>query len=249
MIHGGMSGAANASQPLGADTVDIDYPMYLINGRSSADPAVIDAAPGEQVRLRLINAAASTPFRIAASGGAMTVVASDGYELHALPAKTLVIGMGERYDVLVRAPRTGSMSLVAQVEGSVPRFRRCFALREVGSQSTMEPPADLTRSGFFGRPPQNPESSLPVRPADQTFDVVEWRNDGLRMGHRCTKRWWGLNTRARGPTNPHEGHEQHHDVASSTPPRHTFQVVNLNHDGPRKDTIAIAPMDSITIEF
>ena len=117
-------------QPLGADTVDIDYPMYLINGRSSADPAVIDAAPGEQVRLRLINAAASTPFRIAASGGAMTVVASDGYELHALPAKTLVIGMGERYDVLVRAPRTGSMSLVAQGKESVPRFRRCFALRK-----------------------------------------------------------------------------------------------------------------------
>ena len=251
MIHGGMSGAANASQPLGADTVDIDYPMYLINGRSSADPAVIDAAPGEQVRLRLINAAASTPFRIAASGGAMTVVASDGYELHALPAKTFVIGMGERYDVLVRAPRTGSMFLVAQVEGKRASVSAMLRAPKVGSQSTMEPPADLTQDPVsLGDLHANPESSLPVRPAHQTFDVTL---NGAMMGYE-----WGIAAPSVGGVSipVREGQRIRMKVTNNTmmwhPVHlhgHTFQVVNLNHDGPRKDTIAIAPMDSITIEF
>ena len=62
---GGMSGMGNS--PLG-DVGDIVYPYYLINGRIPAEPLTLTAKPGQRARIRLINAAADTLFRVALGG-------------------------------------------------------------------------------------------------------------------------------------------------------------------------------------
>jgi len=111
------SSGVDADHPLGTDTADLTYPAYLINGRSAAAPAVYPVAAGQQVRLRLVNAGAATPFRVAFGGGRMTVVATDGYPVTPVATDSLLIGMGERYDVLVTAPATGTVPLVAAAEG------------------------------------------------------------------------------------------------------------------------------------
>ena len=73
------TGAMGAQSPLGDDTGDVRYPLYLVNGRPPSDPPVFDAAPGDRVLLRIINAASDTPFRVAVGGERLTAVATDGY--------------------------------------------------------------------------------------------------------------------------------------------------------------------------
>jgi FtsP/CotA-like multicopper oxidase with cupredoxin domain len=51
---------------------------YLVNGHDSAANWTGLFAPGERVRLRIINASAMTNFNVRIPGLAMTVVAADG---------------------------------------------------------------------------------------------------------------------------------------------------------------------------
>ena len=54
MGMGGMGGHAAG---------DVDYPLYLVNGRAPSDPDVLAAKPGQRVRLRIINAGSDTHLR------------------------------------------------------------------------------------------------------------------------------------------------------------------------------------------
>jgi FtsP/CotA-like multicopper oxidase with cupredoxin domain len=76
--------------------------MYLINGRPTTDPATFPAKPGERLRLRIINAGSDTPFRVALGGHRFTVTHADGFPVEPVEVDALLLGMGERYDVLVR---------------------------------------------------------------------------------------------------------------------------------------------------
>jgi FtsP/CotA-like multicopper oxidase with cupredoxin domain len=67
------------SELLGGDAGDIAYPYYLINGRIPAAPTTFTARPGQRIRIRFINAASDTAFRVALAGHSMTVTHTDGY--------------------------------------------------------------------------------------------------------------------------------------------------------------------------
>ena len=55
----------------------------------------------------MINAGADTAFRVALGGHQMTVTHTDGYPVVPIDIDALLIGMGERYDVIV-TPATAS---------------------------------------------------------------------------------------------------------------------------------------------
>ena len=113
---GAQSMSASDEGPLGDDTGDIAYPFYLVNGRAPSDPAEFAVTPGEAVRLRLVNAASDTPFRVALGGSPLTVIASDGFPVEPVTVDTILLGMGERYDVVVTVA-DGTFPLVASAEG------------------------------------------------------------------------------------------------------------------------------------
>lgn len=65
MGHGNMQDMGHgASSPLG-DAGDVDYPHYLINGRVPTSPSTFEAKPGQRIRVRIINAASDTIFKLA----------------------------------------------------------------------------------------------------------------------------------------------------------------------------------------
>ena len=64
-----LSGARSAL--LGGDAGDVRYPWYLINGRVRTAPRTFAARPGQRARIRFINAAADTTFRVALGGHQM----------------------------------------------------------------------------------------------------------------------------------------------------------------------------------
>lgn len=88
------------------DLADVAYDAFLVNGRPEQHLA---AKPGETIRLRVIDAAASTFFHLSYSGGPMTVVSSDGQAVAPLRMdQPLLIGVAETYDVLVKVPARGA---------------------------------------------------------------------------------------------------------------------------------------------
>jgi FtsP/CotA-like multicopper oxidase with cupredoxin domain len=129
---------------LGGDAGDISYPYYLINGRIPAAPTTFTAKPGQRIRIRLINAGSDTAFRVALAGHTMTVTHTDGYPVLPTEVDAVLMGMGERYDVIVTAG-DGVFPLVASAEGKNAVAR---ALLATGTGSPADPgfrPPELTK--------------------------------------------------------------------------------------------------------
>lgn len=93
------------------------------------------AKPGQRIRIRIINSAADTAFRIALAGHSMTVTHTDGYPVIPTEVDALLIGMAERYDVMVTAAG-GVFPLVALAEGKNALAR---ALLSTGAGSPPDP--------------------------------------------------------------------------------------------------------------
>jgi multicopper oxidase len=107
----GMPDQAKPATPLGDDPGDIRYPLYLVNGRQARSPATLSARPGDRLRLRIVNAAADTAFRLALGGHRLTVTHADGYPVHPVTGDALLLAMGERYDAIVRVQDGVDVSL------------------------------------------------------------------------------------------------------------------------------------------
>ncbi|MEX2578770.1 MAG: multicopper oxidase domain-containing protein [Verrucomicrobiales bacterium] len=86
------------------DISDVWYPSFLVNGR---EEMFIDAKPGEVVRLRLVDGAASTFFYGEFARGPMTIVSADGQAVEPVKHDRLLVGVAETYDVLLTVPPDG----------------------------------------------------------------------------------------------------------------------------------------------
>jgi FtsP/CotA-like multicopper oxidase with cupredoxin domain len=63
---------------------------------------------GEVIRLRLINGSATYSLRFQIDNHPITVIASDGQPLRPITVDNLLLGIGERYDVLITGKGSGS---------------------------------------------------------------------------------------------------------------------------------------------
>ncbi|MBT2160252.1 multicopper oxidase domain-containing protein [Zobellia barbeyronii] len=91
----------------GADIADVYYPAFLINGEQSV--AYPDFTPGEKIRLRIIDGAASTSFWMTFGGGTPLLVSADGLDVVPVEKNKTFIGVAETYDFIVTVPETGKM--------------------------------------------------------------------------------------------------------------------------------------------
>jgi len=241
----------SAEQPLGDDTGDVDYPLYLINGRSPTQPTELATAPGERVRLRLVNAGSDTPFRVAVGGSRMTVIATDGFPVQPVTVDTILLGMGERYDVIITAPKAGASPVVAVAEG---KDARALAVLRSGPGATPRP--DSNPSEIHGRLLSlddlhaTPQVALPAQEPDRTYRAA-------LIGDMASYRWGIAATEDDGITLPvREGQRIRLVIENHTMMWHpihlhgqTFQVATRNGTGPRKDTVIVPAMGTVTVEL
>jgi FtsP/CotA-like multicopper oxidase with cupredoxin domain len=89
-----------------ADVTGATY-TYLMNGHAPAANWTALYAPGDRVRLRLINGSSMTFFDVRVPGLAMTVVAADGQDVEPVTVDELRLGVAETYDVIV-TPKDGA---------------------------------------------------------------------------------------------------------------------------------------------
>ena len=95
----------------GMDVSDVGYDAFLINGKN--DSQLLVAHPGEKVRLRIINAGASSYFYVSLAGLPMKVVSADGTDIEPTFAKEILMGMAETYDVVFTVPEHKNFELRA----------------------------------------------------------------------------------------------------------------------------------------
>jgi FtsP/CotA-like multicopper oxidase with cupredoxin domain len=98
----------------GMDFSDVGYDAFLINGKRELQLAT--PTPGEKVRLRIINASASTYFNVSLGQEDMNVISADGVDIEPIRAKEFLIGMAETYDVLFEVPDNKSYELRATAQ-------------------------------------------------------------------------------------------------------------------------------------
>ncbi len=87
---------------------------YLLNGRPAAAPWTGTFRPGERVRLRFINAAATTHFDVRIPGLKMTVVQADGQHVRPVEVEEFRMGAAETYDVIVQPTEERAYALFAE---------------------------------------------------------------------------------------------------------------------------------------
>jgi FtsP/CotA-like multicopper oxidase with cupredoxin domain len=254
MDHGaGMPAKAKPSGPLGDDAGDIRYPLYLANGRRARSPATVSARPGERVRLRIVNAGADTAFRLALGGHRLTVTHADGFPVRPVTGDALLIGMGERYDVIVQLD-DGVFPLVAMAEGKAAQ-----ALIVVRTSGGPKP-----RTGV--RPQELRRRLLTVddlqAAAGVDLDrVAPHRTHRLVLdGNMATYRWTinGHTMHGGAPLQVREGERVRlvfDNRSTMFHPMHlhghTFQVrrTGAGGPGPRKDTVIVRPGERVTVDF
>ena len=246
---GGQMGGAGSANLLGGDPGDVQYPYFVINGRIPEAPTTFSAKPGQRIRIRFINSGSDTAFRVALAGHRMTVTHTDGFPVVPTEVDALLMGMGERYDVIVTAA-DGVFPLVAAAEGKNGVAR---ALLSTGSGNAPAPdfmPPELNgKVGTVDMFTATPEAQLKFTKADTDFQAdltaadtgYEWGINGpfpknkpfsIRQGQQATMTFTNK-TRMWHPMHLHG---------------HTFSVVGADGKlGARKDTVIVIPNQSVKI--
>lgn len=98
--------------------VDVNYPGYLMNGRSSDHPWTLRVRRGDRIRFRFINGSTATFFHVALDGHPMQLIAADGQPVVPTQVSNFVMATAERYDVLVTVRNAGSFTLHAAALGT-----------------------------------------------------------------------------------------------------------------------------------
>ncbi|MES4890563.1 multicopper oxidase family protein [Streptomyces sp. NPDC096012] len=231
----------------------VAYPHYLINGHLPGNPSVFRCRPGDRVRLRFINAGSETAFRVALGGHTMAITHTDGYPVKHKMTDALIIGMAERYDVLVTV-KDGVFPLVALPEG---KKGKALAVLRTDKRTGNLPSADA-------RPDELDGQTVPARrllPDDSVAlaDRDPDREMRIRITGSMKKFDWGFDHKAYSV-------QQRHPVRSGERVRltlinatdmwhpmhlhgHTFAVTGLDGLGARKDTAMVLPHRKLVVDF
>ncbi|NUR50785.1 MAG: multicopper oxidase family protein, partial [Hamadaea sp.] len=228
----------------------VAYPHHLINGRLPADPDVLHARPGDRIRLRLINAGGDTAYRVVLGGHRMTVTHTDGLPIRPVPADTLLIGMGERYDVLVTAA-DGVFPLVALADG---KNGGGLALLRTGGG--MPPPAGVRPGELGGLLPAYEQMKADDKTALTDRDGARTLRTRLTGGMMRFE--WGFDGRVfdhdRVDLVLSAGERIRLEIANTTMMWHPVHLHGHSFavgdpSGPRKDTVGVFPGRTVVLLF
>jgi FtsP/CotA-like multicopper oxidase with cupredoxin domain len=249
MGHGNMRDMRHgASSPLG-DAGDVDYPHYLINGRVPEAPATFEAKPGQRIRIRIINAASDTIFKLALGGHTMTVTHSDGFPVEPADTAALYIAMGERYDVTVTL-RDGTFPLAARPEGKTGTARAVVRTASGDAPSTDAPVPELDGDALLGTQLRAAaQARLPDGEPDDTFDV--------ELNGQMDPYGWGINGRKFGDHEPLDVSPDRRvrmRMTNMTMMAHPMHIHGHTwglpgSGGLRKDTVLLTPMQTIELNL
>lgn len=123
------------------DVSDVFYNKFLLNGRPVFNAPEFKA--GEKIKLKVVNAGASSYFWLGYGGGKISVVGNDGNDVMPVEVDRLIIAPAETYDLVVTIPENMSYEFRATSED-----RTGFSSLWLGTGHKMPAPT-LPRLKYF----------------------------------------------------------------------------------------------------
>ncbi len=250
MSHGSSTGGMGEGMQstLLGGAGDVTYPYYLINGRTSASPSTLTGKPGQRVRIRLVNAGSDTAFRVALGGHQLTVTHSDGFATQPVTTDAVLIGMGERFDVIVTLG-DGAFPLVASAEGKSGLGLAVVRTGPGAAPTASVVPAELGRRVLLG---------TDLSPADQVrlSAATPDTSHDLVLGGSMAPYRWSINGKSFPDTAPLEVREgqrvrlSFQNMTMMFHPMHLHgHTFALTAGGARKDTVIVRPMQKLQVDL
>ncbi len=248
-------GGMDMSEKAGPDLNDIEYDAFLANDRTLDDPEIIDVERNGEVRLRIINAAASTNFTVDLGGAEGSLVTVDGNPIVPMSVKQVPLAVSQRADVVLRIPANGAAVPIFAI-GEGRKLRTGIVLRPPGASvaklSAEAPDAgpvvglDLEATLVAAQP-------LAARPIDNSIPVDL---TGTMMGYI-----WGMTVHGQGglPATVDKGQRVELVMRNRTMMAHPmhlhghiFQVVEINGkplQGAMRDSVLVTPNATVKVVF
>jgi CopA family copper-resistance protein len=228
------------------DIADVSAPTYsyLINGHGPDDGLELPFAPGERVRLRIINGSAMTFFNFRLPGLPMTVVQADGMNVQPVEVDELQIGVAETYDVIVTPTEAGAFALAAESmdrSGMAQASLTSQPRRKAAFPALRDPPlltmADMgmnhgDNQGDMKDADHGAHDAVPAEPMDHR------KMDHAAMGHKMPEA---------AAADAHSGHDMGAmgamDMSGGMNMRDTSLLPETVKVGPGIDMVAMNPQD------
>lgn len=240
----------------GMDLNDVSYDAFLANDRTLDDPDVVRVDKGQRVRLRIINAAASTNFMIELGGLSGSLTDVDGRPIVPVMGSRFPIAIAQRADVRFTLPaQEGAWPILFQREGDTAVTGIVLATKN-GAVAKLADQAQRAIGAIVREVPMLYEAAepLPERRADRELAVDL---TGSMMTYR-----WGIGETAAAPPAylmVSEGERVEMTLTNRTEMSHPmhlhghhFQVVAVNGarvKGAVRDTELVPIGGSVTLAF
>jgi FtsP/CotA-like multicopper oxidase with cupredoxin domain len=247
-----MAGGAMDSKP---DLNDITYDAFIANDRTLADPQVFDVEKGAEVRLRIINGAASTNFLIDLGAIEGTVLTVDGNPVTPLKVQQFPLAVAQRVDIMVRLPSDGkAVPVLARGEGRT--LQTGVVLRPPGAAVAKIPEiAEATASAITLSDEMKLRAlqPFPSRPIDRSVPVD-------LIGNMASYTWGlAVNGLAGAPVTVGKGERVELVMRNTTMMAHpmhlhgpSFQVTEINGQaflGAVRDTVLVPPRTTVKVVY
>ncbi len=164
------------------DISDVNGYTFLINGRSPEQNWGALYRSGERVRLRLINAAASTYFDFRIPGLKMTVIQKDGQNVMPVVVDQINLAVAETYDVIVMPDNESAYTFFAQSADRTGYARGTLSVRKGMSAEVpeMDPPRILGMMDHSGMDMSGMgQSEMDHSEMDMSSDMANMNHDGM----------------------------------------------------------------------
>jgi FtsP/CotA-like multicopper oxidase with cupredoxin domain len=242
------------SHAMDMDLNDVQYDAFLANDRTLADPEVVRVEPGGRLRLRIINGASASQFRIELGELVGRVVATDGHDVHPVAGSRFPITMAQRLDILIDLPRSGAFPILAQLEGERRQTGIVLAtagarIAKIGDSAQPAPPVDNSLEAKLAA-----VEPLPSRSANIVRTIA--LNGGMKpYAWSMNGEYWPQVT----PLMLAKGQRVAIDLVNHSMMAHpmhlhghTFQVIEIDGrpiQGAVRDTVLVTPMGRVRIAF
>jgi FtsP/CotA-like multicopper oxidase with cupredoxin domain len=257
MAGSGMTGSGS-SMKMGMDVPDLNdvtYDAFLANDRTLADPQVFEVDKGAEVRLRIINAGASTNFMIDLGNVEGTVLTVDGNPVLPLQVRQFPLAIAQRVDIQVRMPADGTaLPILARCEGRT--LQTGIVLRPRGAAVAKIPEMAATAApaiGLMDEMKLRAEQPLASRPIDRSVPVDLTGNMSAYI--------WGMAVHGLEavPVGVDKGERVELVMRNTTMMSHpmhlhghSFQVTEVNGQafpGALRDVVLVPPRTTVKVVF
>lgn len=239
-----------------ADINDVNYDAFLANEHTLSNPHVVRIKPNATIRLRIINAAASTNFYIDIGKLEGRVIAVDGNQIVPKKINPFQLGMAQRVDILVNIPTgDGFYPILGLVEGSKDQTGIVLATEHASLTNLPEQGRNATPA-FDNTQEQQLQANEPLQ-KKQIINSIGLALEGnmQRYSWMINNKTWPFVTPPLVTANDRVELIYTNQTSMSHPMHlhgHTFQVTNIDGkdiNGANRDTILVLPHSTVKVQF